>query len=218
VRVLAVDTSSPLGSVALVDDSAILGEEHLTGADTHSLQLLPAIERLLTAAGLDPFGVDAYAVAVGPGSFTGLRVGLSTVQGLALAAGRPCLGVCILDVLGSTSTAAATVVLREAFRGEVYWAEYDQLGRATGPPRVGALAEALAHALPDASFVGDAASNYHALIADQFPRALFPSFEPFLATPLGLWAEPRLRAGLGSGPESLRPLYLRSVEVRKVSA
>ena len=201
-----------------MEGSAILGEEYLTGADSHSLHLLPAIERLLAAAGLHPAEVEAFAVAVGPGSFTGLRVGLSTVQGLALAGGRPCLGASVLDVLASGSESAVTVVLRDAFRGEVYWAEYAREGRATGAPRVGSLTEVLARSSPDASFVGDAATRHRAVIAERFPRACFPSFAPFLAAPLGLWAEPRLRAGLGSGPESLRPLYVRGADVRKASA
>jgi tRNA threonylcarbamoyladenosine biosynthesis protein TsaB len=217
MKVLAVDTTSSLGSVALVDGATIRGEEHLTGADTHSLHLLPAIERLLEASGLHPAGVDAFAVAVGPGSFTGLRVGLSTVQGLALAAGRPCLGASVLDVLASGSQ-GATVALREAFRGEVYWAEYDQEGRTTGRPRVGPLADVLAQAPPDASFVGDAAASHRAAIAARFPRARFPAFAPFLAAALGLWAEPRLCAGLGGGPESLRPLYVRGADIRQASA
>jgi tRNA threonylcarbamoyladenosine biosynthesis protein TsaB len=215
MMVLAVDTTSSLGSVALVDGSVLRGEERLTGADTHSLHLLPAIERLLASSGLDPLGLDAFAVTVGPGSFTGLRVGLSTVQGLALAAGRPCLGACVLDVLASLSPGAATLALRDAFRGEVYWSAYDPEGRRTEAPKVGPLADVLAQASPGASFVGDAASSHQGAIAERFPEARFPPFPTFLAATLGLWAEPRLRAGLGSGPESLRPLYVRGADVRK---
>jgi tRNA threonylcarbamoyladenosine biosynthesis protein TsaB len=219
MRVLAVDTTSSLGSVALVDGSVVRGEEHLTGSDTHSVHLLPAIERLLLACEVDRRALDAFAVAVGPGSFTGLRVGLSTVQGLALAACRPCLGASVLDVLGFVSPGATTTMaLRDAFRGEVYWAAYDGEGRPTGPPRVGPLADVLAQATPDTAFVGDAAASHHAAIANRFPRAGFPPFPTFLAATLGLWAEPRLRAGLGYGPESLRPLYVRTAEFRKASA
>jgi tRNA threonylcarbamoyladenosine biosynthesis protein TsaB len=220
MRVLAVDTTTALGSVALVDGAVVLGEEHLPGASPPSVELLPAIERLLAARALEPLAVDAFAVAAGPGSFTGLRVGLSTVQGLALAAGRPCLGACILDVLGSGSAPGSGVilVLREAFRGEVYWAAYDSGGRALSAPRVGPLAEALDDAPAGASFVGEAATSHRALIADRWPGARFPPFPRFLAASLGLWAEPRLREGSGLGPGALRPLYIRGVEVRKVRA
>jgi len=215
VRILAVDTTSAQGSVALVDGSVVRGEERLTDAQTPSVHLLPAIERLLAGSRLDSFQVDAFAAAVGPGSFTGLRVGLSTVQGLALAAGRPCLGVCVLDVLASVSVGARTLVLREAFRGEVFWALYDEEGRAMGEPRVGQLAAALDGASPEASFVGDAASTHREAIAGRFPGARFPSFEPYLAATLGLWAEPSLRAGQGARPESLRPLYVRGEDTRR---
>lgn len=214
MRVLAVDTTSSLGSVALVEGSTIRGEEHLASADTPSVHLLPAIERLLTASCLEPMGVDAFAVAVGPGSFTGLRVGLSTVQGLALAAGRPCLGASVLDVLGSAYAEGTTFALRDAFRGEVYWAQYD-LGQATGGPRVGPLAEVLERSPPLASFVGEPATSHRAVIAERLSQARFPPFPTFLAAALGLWAEPRLRAGLGGRPESLRPLYVRGADIWK---
>lgn len=217
MRILAVDTTSALGSVALVEGLVLVGEAQLTGADTHSVHLLPAIERLLTVFGIDPMGVDAFAVAVGPGSFTGLRVGLSTVQGLALAAGRPCLGVCVLDVFAAAAGGTA-VALRDAFRGEVYWAEYDASGRPCAAPRVGPIDEVLRHVSGDASFVGDAVATHRAAITQRFPEARFPSFPAFLAASLGLWAEPRLRSGLGSGPESLRPLYVRGADFRKASA
>ena len=218
MRVIAVDTTSSQGSVALVDGAVVRGEEHLTGSDTHSIHLLPAIERLLLASGVDPLALDAFAVAVGPGSFTGLRVGLSTVQGLALAAGRPCLGACGLDVLALASPGTPTMALGDAFRGEVYWASYDGEGRPTGPPQVGPIADALAQATQETAFVGDAAATHRAAITDRFPRAGFPRFPTFLAATLGLWAEPRLRAGQGSGAESLRPLYVRAAEFRKASA
>ena len=218
MKVLAVDTTSALGSVALLDGPVLQGEEHLSGADSHSVHLVPAIERLLAAHHIDPLGLEAFAVAVGPGSFTGLRVGLSTVQGLALGAGRPCLGASVLDVLGSTSRGSVTFALREAFRGEVYWAEYDREGRATGKPGVGPLAVALARAPEDACFVGDAAASHRAEIAEKCPQARFPPFAPFLAAALGAWAFPRLRAGLGQEPGSLRPLYVRGAAIRGAPA
>jgi tRNA threonylcarbamoyladenosine biosynthesis protein TsaB len=217
VKILAVDTTSALGSVALVDGLVLLGEVLLTGADTHSVHVLPAIERLLAASGTDPLGVDAFAVAIGPGSFTGLRVGLSTVQGLALAAGRPCLGVSVLDVFAAAAGGTA-VALRDAFRGEVYWAEYDASGRASAGPRVGPIDDVLRQVSGDASFVGDAVATHRAAITERFPEARFPSFPAFLASSLGLWAEPRLRSGLGSGPQELRPLYVRGADFRKASA
>ena len=80
MRVLAVDTTTERESVALVSQGEVVGEVRLRRAEHHSRRLLPAIELLLQNVGVSPAEVEAYAVTVGPGSFTGLRVGISTVQ------------------------------------------------------------------------------------------------------------------------------------------
>jgi len=221
MRLLAVDTSSAWGSVALVDDTEILGEVRVVAPDRHSRVLVPAIELLLKAADLEPPQVEGFAVALGPGSFTGLRVGISTVQGLGLATGRPCLGASALDILAASVTGGAgpVLALRDAFRGEVYWAIFGVEGVAVGrPPRLGRLDEALAEAPPGSACVGDAALAHRTVIEGRIPGARFPRFETFLAATLGQWAAPRLRAGQGGGPESLRPLYVRGADIRKASA
>ena len=100
MKVLAVDTTSERESVALADDLVVRAEVRVRAAG-HSRQILSAIEFVLRASGTAAGEIEGYAVTVGPGSFTGLRVGLSTVQGLALASGRPCLGVSTLDVLAA---------------------------------------------------------------------------------------------------------------------
>jgi tRNA threonylcarbamoyladenosine biosynthesis protein TsaB len=220
MKILAVDTSSAQGSVALVDGAALLGEVRLVAPDRHSRVLLPAIELLLKGADLHPSQVEGFAVVVGPGSFTGLRVGISTVQGLGLASGRPCLGASALDIVAaSAGEALPMIALRDAFRGEVYWAALGgDRGAGSEPPRLGRLHEVLAEAPPGSAFVGDAALVHRAVIEDRVPGARFPPFEAFLAATLGKWAETRLRAGHGGGPESLRPLYIRGADIRKASA
>src|SRR5689334_21377008 len=99
MKVLAVDTTSERESVALADDAVVLAEVRRRQVGRPSVHVLPALEFLLRSAGLAAADVEAYAVTLGPGSFTGVRVGISTVQGLALASGRPCLGVSTLDLL-----------------------------------------------------------------------------------------------------------------------
>jgi tRNA threonylcarbamoyladenosine biosynthesis protein TsaB len=218
MRVLAVDTTSANGSVALVDDEGPRVEVRVRAPDAHSRHLLPAIEFTLAAAGTAPGDLAAWAVATGPGSFTGLRVGLSTVQGLALASGRPCLGLSVLDVLAraARSPGRAVVVLQDAFRSEVFWAAYDEAGRPLTPGAVGPLADALAAAPSGAVYVGTAVAAARAAIAGRDGAAGFPEGETFLATGLGLLALERLREGSEPpGPESLRPLYLRGADIRK---
>ena len=218
MRVLAVDTAAASGSVALADGADLLAEARFLAPDTHSRVLLPAIEFVLRTAGLEANQVEGFAVVVGPGSFTGLRVGISTVQGLALAAGRPCLGVSGLDLLAASvaDEAPPIVALRDAFRGEVYWATF--AGSSAGPAKLGRLEEALRDAPAGAAFVGDAVPSQRPAIETRIRGARFPRFETFLAAPLARWAEPRLRAGAGIEAGSLRPLYVRGPDIRKASA
>ena len=213
---LAVDTTTPRGSVALVSGGEVLGEVRLRSAARHSHSVMPAIAFLLEALGLGPAEVEAFAVAAGPGSFTGLRIGISTVQGLALASGRPCLALCALDVLAARMRGAAPclVPLIDAYRGEVYAGVYDTEGRPLGSWRVEAPGSLVAGLPDDAAFLGDGAVRYRDQILGLRPLARFPGRSLFLAGTLGVLAEPRLQAGEGGPAEGLRPLYLRSPHIR----
>jgi tRNA threonylcarbamoyladenosine biosynthesis protein TsaB len=218
VIVLAVDTTSERESVALVEGGAVRGEVRLRTRDGHSQRVLPAIEFLLRAAGLRGTEVEGFAVAVGPGSFTGLRVGLSTVQGLALAAGRPCLGVSTLDVLAAEAAGEAPIVVAVvdgARTDQVFAALYDAQARRLDEPRAETLDALLARVTGPAVFVGDGALRHRDAIRARHPEARFAKGELYLAGMLGRMAEPRLAAGEGVPPGALRPLYLRPAEIRK---
>jgi tRNA threonylcarbamoyladenosine biosynthesis protein TsaB len=219
VRVLAVDTTTERGSVALAEDDTVRGEVRLLSPDGHSRRLLPAVEFLLGSLGLRPAEVEGFAVTTGPGSFTGLRVGLSTVQGLALGSGRPCLGMSALDVLAARIAGAATVTVAvmDAYRGEVYARVYDGAGRPSGPPSVEAPEALLARVAGGAAFVGDGVERYRELFLSR-PGAVLPARGLYLAGTLGRLAAPRLRAGEGTAPAELRALYLRAPDIRKPSA
>jgi tRNA threonylcarbamoyladenosine biosynthesis protein TsaB len=214
VRVLAVDTTSPHASVALSGPDGTLAEERSLSEAGHSRWVLPAIEALLRAEGLGPAAIDVFAVTTGPGSFTGLRVGLGTVQGLALASGKTCVGVPTLDVLAQTAKGAATtlVALMDAFRGEVFSGVYDAEARLVGERRVGKLDDVLRGLPRGAAFVGDAAAAQRAAIEAAAPGAVFPETTGFLAAPLARLAlepgQPRIAAS------ELRPLYLRGADIR----
>ncbi len=93
---LAADTTTTDGSVALAQGDEVICVLALPARESHSSSLLPAIESLLRSSGARAQDVGVWAVAVGPGAFTGLRVGISTIQGLALASSRPCVGVSAL--------------------------------------------------------------------------------------------------------------------------
>jgi tRNA threonylcarbamoyladenosine biosynthesis protein TsaB len=216
VRIVAVDTTTRRGSVVLFEDGAMLAEVRMVAADSHSRWLLRGIELVVEGYGLGPKDVGGWVVATGPGSFTGLRVGLSTVQGLALAASRPCVGFSSLDALAALAEGAAptVVALLDAQRDEVFAAVYrDRLP--VGPPRVGAVESVLTGVLGPVAFVGDGALTHRLRIESLFPGAMFPRVEPYLAGALARLGMGRLRAGEGGRPEDLRPLYLREADIRK---
>ena len=131
--ILGVDTSLPLLSVALIRDDAVLGAVALEGKGSRNEKLLPAIDWLLTETNVQRADIDLYAVTRGPGSFTGVRIGLATVQGMALALGKP---VCAM----STHEAIAlpverSVIADDAGRGEFYLSVYEN-GRFIEPPHI----------------------------------------------------------------------------------
>jgi tRNA threonylcarbamoyladenosine biosynthesis protein TsaB len=99
MRLLGIETSTHSGSVAIVEDERILGEQFLNNGPTHSEKLLPMIDLLLKEVGMDKKEIDGISVSSGPGSFTALRIGISTAKGLAFSLGIPVVGVSSLEVL-----------------------------------------------------------------------------------------------------------------------
>jgi tRNA threonylcarbamoyladenosine biosynthesis protein TsaB len=144
-------------------------------------------------------------------------VGLSTIQGFALASGRPCLGVSALDILAARIQGAAPhlVAMMDAFRGEVYAALYDGLGHLLGDRRAIAPGAFLAEVPAASAFLGDGVVRYRGEILRAQPDAILPMRSLYLAGTLARLAAPRLAAGEGAGPETLRPIYLRGADVRK---
>lgn len=217
MRVLGVDTTSEWGSVAVVDGGEALAELRLRGDVSHSRRLLPAIEFLLAGLGSSPDALDGYAVALGPGSFTGLRVGISTVQGLALGHPRPCLGLSTLDALAARARGAAAtlVAMTDAWRDEVYAAVYDAEARLREGPYVEPPRELLRRLPAGSAYLGSGAVRYRELLLAHDPAAVLPERSLFLAATLARLAEPRLASGEGHGPERLRPFYVREADVGK---
>jgi tRNA threonylcarbamoyladenosine biosynthesis protein TsaB len=130
VKILGIETSTLTGSVALVESGRLLGETTLSVSVQHSERLMPAIEQLLRDSGIAPGEIDLYAVADGPGSFTGLRIGIAAAQGLAMPYGRPIAGVSTLRGLAMNAVLfpGLIVPVLNAFRGEVYFGIYRAKG------------------------------------------------------------------------------------------
>ena len=99
MKILALESSAVSASVALTEDEKLVAQSFQNCGLTHSRTLLPMVENLLANCGVSLADVDAIAVAHGPGSFTGVRIGVATVKGLALGADKPCLGVSTLEAM-----------------------------------------------------------------------------------------------------------------------
>jgi len=159
--------------------------------------------------------IDRFAVAIGPGSFTGLRIGIATIQGLALAQGRPVVPVSTFEALEKITRATADVtgIWIDAHRGEVYASLYDADGRVLYEPTSrppDAILDAWAGALDGRrlAFAGDGAVRYHQLIAERFRgSAEIPATVPPLAGPIGLIAA--AAPGRAVAPHAVVPLYVR---------
>ena len=133
VLLLGLDTATPAVTVALHDGTRALAEVTTVDKHRHAELLAPAIEQVLTTAGADRCDLTGIAVGVGPGPYTGLRVGVVTARVLGAALGIPVHGVCSLDVIAADIDVPRFLVATDARRREVYFARYDEAGRCSGP-------------------------------------------------------------------------------------
>jgi tRNA threonylcarbamoyl adenosine modification protein YeaZ len=197
VLVLALDTATSTLVAGLAnwsehEGTEVLAERAVPSGNRHAELLTPAIEGVLADAGMTMAGVDAVVTGLGPGPFTGLRVGVVTAAALADARGLPVIGVCSLDAIGS----GARTVVTDARRKEIYWATYDADGARRTGPSVDKPADVT---LPE-PVVGDPA-----FAADRLARPVVAAE----VTTAGLLraARPQLADPSSAGP--LIPLYLR---------
>ena len=126
MKILAVDTATKSCSVAIVDEESLLAEMTVVNEQTHSKHLLEMIRLVVKHSGLNLSDLNGFAVTRGPGSFTGLRIGISSVKGLAAAQGKPIAGVSSLDVLARQVSFSPYLInsLIDARRDEVYSSRY----------------------------------------------------------------------------------------------
>jgi len=219
MRLLALETATLAGGAALLDDGRLVGESRLNIALTHSERLMAVVDRLLQDCAWDVADLDALAVSIGPGSFTGLRVGAATAKGLALALEIPVAPVPTLDALAATLPFADAPVypLLAARRGEVYCSLY----RWTGVVMERqwdylALPPEAAAARLDAPVIvlGDGVAACRLYLARLGPG--LREAEPVHSLPspavVGALGHAILAAGGGIPAERLTPLYLRPSE------
>lgn len=128
-----MDTSGPVAGVAVLRDGQVAYEAAAVNSMTHSVSLMPMVEEALTRSSLGIGDIDLYAAVTGPGSFTGVRIGVSVVKGMAHGAGKPCLGIDALEALaaGVSLEGALLCPIQDARAGQVYGAAFE----AGMPPR-----------------------------------------------------------------------------------
>ena len=128
MKLLAVDTSGPVCGVAVLDGELVLSEYTARNKNTHSASLMPMVERSLESAGLKLEEMEALAVVTGPGSFTGVRIGVATVKAMAHGSGKPCIPVNALEAMAWTAAPACwkgmVCPLQDARAGQVYAAAF----------------------------------------------------------------------------------------------
>jgi tRNA threonylcarbamoyladenosine biosynthesis protein TsaB len=217
MRLLAIDTATEFCNVGLAADGTLLAELSLRHGQTHAKHLLQGIQTVLAQAEVGISAIDGLAVTRGPGSFTGLRIGLSTAKGMALALGIPITGVSSLAVLAhqAQTTEGLICPMIDARRKEVYWALYRRtasglapvLGEQVGPANVAAAG--ISHSCV---FIGNGAVAYRSILCDRLgPLARFedPADSiPRIAVVAQLaWRD--LVQGTGNDLHGLSPVYLR---------
>jgi tRNA threonylcarbamoyladenosine biosynthesis protein TsaB len=222
MRVLAVDTTGTHGSVALLEDDQLVGIiGWRTRRPEHAQRLLPAVDSLLSGLGLTAFDIEGLAAAAGPGTFTGLRIGISAVEGLGFSLQRPVIGVSALQATAHRYRFLTGLVLAllEAYRGEVYAGLFRADGsglREERPPVCTSLAAMLADlGEPPAIVVGGATARHHEELLAALPsetRIATPSI--FLAEDVGRIAQPRLSSGESAPLGGLEALYIRPPDAK----
>jgi tRNA threonylcarbamoyladenosine biosynthesis protein TsaB len=215
--VVALDTTTRAGSCALARDGVVTLERS-SETPEHASRLPRDLMVLLDEAGVALADVDVFGVATGPGSFTGLRIGIATMQGLAFAGEKPLIGISSLDALAHQAGAARTATWIDAWRGEVYAAVYEQGRMTRGPSVTRPIDELDALRGTPTHFIGDGTAIHREIIertmADQ--ATIASPIAPLLAGTIALLAAEAARRGECPPPHAIRPLYVRRSDAELV--
>lgn len=220
MRILAIETSTRVGGAALLDGDHLIAEYTLRVPTTHSEQLMVTVDRLLTESGWKIGELQGVAVSIGPGSFTGLRIGVSTAKGLALALGLAVIGVPTLDALAAALPHAADPVcpILDAKKGEVYTSlfHWEDAGMVRDWEYLALPPQDLCSRLSGpVIFIGDGIAAFgDVLVRALGPRARLapPSRRLPSAACVGELGHSRLIRGESDDAARLTPLYIRPSE------
>ncbi|MBS3758293.1 MAG: tRNA (adenosine(37)-N6)-threonylcarbamoyltransferase complex dimerization subunit type 1 TsaB [Desulfobacterales bacterium] len=227
MRVLSVDTATRVLSVAVIENRTLLAELTVNHGQTHSTHLMPAIDAVLEHCRLCFKQLDGFAVCVGPGSFTGLRIGLSTIKGLAFAVSKPIAAISALDALAYQFPCVSHTIcpMIDARKGEVYSAGYSFVAGELSqlwPASVSTPEAAVGDISAPRLFVGSGALLYRDRISDiAGDLALFASDgqDYIRAATIAMLGHRLLARQQGRPPSALNPWYIRASDAtRRLSA
>jgi tRNA threonylcarbamoyladenosine biosynthesis protein TsaB len=223
MKILAIETSTRVGSVAIVEDESLIAEYTLNVVSTHSERLLPAIDQVLKDSKLTIHEIEGFAVSLGPGSFTGLRIGISTAKGLAFTTTKRVVGLPTLDGMAHNIGYSHLLIcpMLDARKGEVYTA----LFKGDGKGRLQKLTPDLALKPDDllkkinepVIFLGDGAALYRDKLIVGRDNLFAPSYlnQP-RASVLGKLGLDKFRQGQILKEEEVKPIYCRAPEAEVV--
>lgn len=209
---LSIDTASDLASVALSREGGVLDEITWECQRNHTVELLPAIDRLFSEARVSRGDLTAIFVTTGPGMYTGLRVGIATAKGMARALGLPLVGVgrLELDAYHYEEAAGMVIAVHRAGRGDIAWASYSgNPWREVTAPRLSKPEELAQELSPPVLVVGEVDDSLRTALAGVPGVAFGPAQQAGRAAALAALGYQRLAAGAASDAALLRPVYLR---------
>jgi len=215
MRILALDTSTLAGSVALLEDELIRAEVNMNLGGKHTERLLPGMDWIFQELDLEPRQIEAIAVGIGPGSFTGLRVGLATAKGLAVSLEIPIVGVMSLDALAWQARfyEGKILALIDARKGQVFARFYQGGADFSGLAEpVVVNPEELAAKIPDQTLVvGEGLRACAGVFAKLEGRIIIAGaeFDSPRGSIIGRLGLLRLKQGESDSPDRLVPVYLR---------
>lgn len=216
MKILAWDTSTPYPSIVLSNDEDLIGEINLNIGLRHSSHLIPAIDELLKMTETRMEEIDVIAATIGPGSFTGIRVGLATAKALCFSLNRPFAPVISLDAIALKEEKAERLIAAiDAKKGEVFIAEYSYGTRVWGPEAV--PVEELWNK-GGGTFIGDAVLRFQSEIERKLKdKVIFSRRTLFIGSETAKIGYRIAMKGKTVGPEGIFPLYLRAsdAEIKK---
>lgn len=221
---LAVDTTTSSGSVALLDRTRLVAEVNIESTATYSERLLPAVDFVLKSHKFSIKEMEGFALAVGPGSFTGIRIGLSTIKSFSYASGKPVAPVSTLQALASKLSHRQSRLicsLLDAKKGEIYAALFESEGGKLKEiiPQGAYSPDKFFSLLPShriISFIGNGMDVYKEKIIQYFQdKARFSRRSTFIAYEVGLLGYELLKKKKGLRAQELEPLYFRRSQVEE---